>query len=136
MHASPRRVATCPPKPVDGSTLETLWRWLDGGWSHVCDRAGPPAGQPARSSLTRVRTTFLEGVADIPGLRSADLQRRIRAASGLQDLWHLRAEIFALVSHTHDQAEAQQRLASLNRHFPTRSARSGFASLDAAERTS
>lgn len=131
MQATPPRVETCPPRAA-GSTLEALWRWLDGGWSRVSDRAGPPA----RSGATRVRTTFLECVADIPGLRSADLQRRIRAASGLQDLWHLRAELFALVSHTHDQAEAQQRLASLNRHFPTRSARSGFASLDAAERSS
>lgn len=132
MHASPRRAATCPPKPADGPTLEALWRWLDGGWSRVSDRAGPSA----RSGLPRVRATFLECVADIPGQRSADLQRRIRVASGLQDLWHLRSEIFALVSHTHDQAEAQQRLASLNRHFPTRSARSGFAALDPAERSS
>ena len=136
MHASPRRAATCPPKPADGSTLEALWRWLDGGWSRVCDHGVAPAGRPARSGLPRVCATFLECVADIPGQRSADLQRRIRVASGLQDLWHLRAEIFALVSHTHDQAEAQQRLASLNRHFPTRSARSGFAALDPAERSS
>lgn len=131
MPANPPRVETCPPRAA-GFTLEAVWRWLDAGVSRVPHRTGPPE----RSGATRVRTTFLECVDDIPGLRSADLQRRIRAASGLHDLWHLRAELFALVSHTHDQAEAQQRLASLNRHFPTRSARSGFASLDAAERSS
>jgi hypothetical protein len=32
----------------------------------------------------------------------------------------LRADVFELVSHHRDQAEAHARLASLNRHFPIR----------------
>jgi hypothetical protein len=48
----------------------------------------------------------------------------------MQELWHLRAGIFGMVSRHHSQEEAAERLAQLNRHFPTRSIRSGFAPLD------
>ncbi len=92
------------------------------------------AARAAERSLVAARATFLAGVADIAGPRSAELQRRIGAAAVVRDLWHLRADVFALVSHALDQTTAQDRLAQLNRHFPTRSPRSGFASLDAKPR--
>lgn len=128
MPSSPPRVATCPPRAA-GSTLEALWRWLDAGWTQS------PISRVARKSLRRVGPEFIDSVADIPGPRCAELQRRIRSAQSLHDLWHLRSDIFALVSHEHDQAQAQERLARLNRHFPTRASRSGFAPLDSKDRT-
>ena len=85
---------------------------------------------PGERALAAARSTFLAGVADIPGPHSAGLQQRIRAATGLRDLWHLRADVFALVSRALDQSTAQSRLAMLNRHFPTRSPGSGFAPLE------
>jgi hypothetical protein len=121
------RVETCPPRAA-GSALEAFWRWIDTGWSRR------PLNRAARHSLRRVGPDFLDSVADLSGPRCAELQRRIRSAQSLHDLWHLRADIFALVSHEHDQAQAQERLARLNRHFPTRASRSGFAPLDPKDR--
>lgn len=85
---------------------------------------------PGERALAAARATFLAAVADIPGPHSAGLQQRIRAATGLRDLWHLRSDTFALVSCAIDQSTAQARLAMLNKHFPTRSPRSGFAPLE------
>ena len=45
-------------------------------------------------------------------------------------------EVFKLVALHFSQAEAQCRLDRLNRHFPTRSPRSGFAPLDPHPRES
>ena len=86
--------------------------------------------RPGERTLAAARSTFLAGVADISGPHSTGLQQRIRTAAGLRELWHLRAEIFALVSRATDQSTAQARLAMLNQHFPTRSPRSGFAPLE------
>jgi len=58
------------------------------------------------------------------------LQVRIRVAHSMRELWHLRPEVFRLVALHFSQAEAQCRLDRLNRHFPTRSPRSGFAPLE------
>ncbi|MEO7152640.1 MAG: hypothetical protein ABIX46_13160 [Burkholderiaceae bacterium] len=84
----------------------------------------------AESALMRTRASFAASVADLEAPRRAELLRRIHAAGSLRDLWHLRPDIFALVSRLRDQAEAQARLARLNRHFPTRSPRSGFGAFD------
>ena len=110
---------------------QPLRRWFDAGRSRLA-RWGftQAAGRPADRALAAARSTFLAGVADIPGPRSAELQKRICAAAGLRDLWHLRSDIFALVSHALDQSTAQARLATLNKHFPTRSPGSGFAPLE------
>ena len=51
-------------------------------------------------------------------------------AKSMRELWHLRAEVFALVSLELSQLEADRRLAALNRHFPTRAPRSGFVGLN------
>ena len=48
----------------------------------------------------------------------------------LRELWHLRSELFRQVALQHSQFEAEQRLSRLNRHFPTRAPRSGFAPLN------
>jgi hypothetical protein len=45
----------------------------------------------------------------------------------LRELWHARAEIYRVVGLAHTQQEAERRVALLDRHFPTRAARSQFA---------
>jgi hypothetical protein len=45
------------------------------------------------------------------------LQARIRAVRDKQDLWHLRADVFALVRGTYDKWEAQRRLDELEDLF-------------------
>ena len=112
---APRRLRHC---------IDTLPAWL-ASW-----RLWRPALHPGERALAAARSTFLAGVADIPGPHSAGLQQRIRAAAGLRELWHLRSDTFALISRAMDQSTAQARLAMLNKHFPTRSPRSGFAPLE------
>jgi hypothetical protein len=74
---------------------------------------------------------FVESVADVGRVQARQLQLKARLARSIQDLWHLRPQVFHLVAQTHTEAEAWRRLAVLNRHFPTRAPRSGFGALDA-----
>jgi hypothetical protein len=90
----------------------------------------PQEAAPPPSRLPAVRDDFHACVADIVIVPDAgDLVRRIELARSLRELWHLRTEVYRLVAVQHSQAEAEERLARLNRHFPTRAPRSGFAPL-------
>lgn len=86
--------------------------------------------QPLPTRVLRVREEFSQQMADLPG-READLLRdAIGCARSLRELWHLRPTVYHLVALHHSQDEAERRLARLNRHFPTRAPRSGFAPLE------
>ncbi len=81
--------------------------------------------------LWTVRGEFVDSFADVPGPAALRLRQRVRLARSLLELWHLRPEVFDLISRHRDQAHADRCLARLNRHFPTRSPRSGFGAFDA-----
>lgn len=92
----------------------------------------PSAGDsaPPIGTLPAVRADFHQAVADLLQAQEAgDLVRRIEHSRSLRDLWHLRTEVYRLVALQHSQAEADDRLARLNRHFPARAPRSGFMPL-------
>jgi len=90
----------------------------------------PGAVSPGAGRLGSVRTDFHACVADLICVPDAgDLVHRIEMARSLRELWHLRPDVYRLVAVEHSQAEAEARVASLNRHFPTRSPRSGFMPL-------
>jgi len=91
----------------------------------------PHEAAPPLNRLPRVRDDFLFALADLPGDAPHVLRRRITHAHSLRELWHLRADLFSLVSIEHSQAEAEQRLLHLNRHFPMRASRSQFGRLGA-----
>jgi hypothetical protein len=76
-----------------------------------------------------VRDEFLAAVNAIDKRETALLRHRIGVAHSLRELWHLRPQVFELVALEFSQADAQACLTRLNRHFPTRSPRSGFAPL-------
>jgi len=80
--------------------------------------------------MCAVRGEFLAALQDIRTQEVAVLRHRIGVARSSRELWHLRPEVFRLVALRFSQAEAQCRLDRLNRYFPTRSPRSGFAPLD------
>jgi hypothetical protein len=133
---SRRRIEVCPPALLQGTVgLSPGWRgWLQTGWNAS---AGGAPGQPQQVAngsddprLRRVRDEFLQSLQDIRTQQVGMLQGRIRIARSLRELWHLRPEVFKLVALHFSQAEAQCRLDRLNRHFPTRSPRSGFGLLD------
>lgn len=127
------RVVVCPPAVV--AAVEPWWRralhWL----------ASPPlAAQPQHHShrqphaalqrLDRVRADFLQVIADLDGRDAELLAAQVRNARSPRELWHLRSAVFGLFAVQRSQAEAAQRVAALNRHFPTRAPRSGFGSID------
>jgi len=91
----------------------------------------PQEAAPPLSRLPKVREDFMLAIADVPGAAAHGLRHRIVHAHSLRDLWHLRVEVFSLISVEHAQSEAEQRLLRLNRHFPVRATRSQFGSLGA-----
>jgi hypothetical protein len=85
-------------------------------------------------ALDAARDDFILAIDDLAGARASRLAHAIDHAVSLRDLWYLRTEVYSVVSGEFGQHEADQRLALLNRHFPTRSPRSGFGAFDATPR--
>ncbi len=125
----PARLEICPPQRSFASQawLSRVRSWLSAGWN------GTPIqedGVADRSLvLAAARQDFFQSVVDLTLPAAGKLLDRIEFARTMRDLWHLRAEVFALVSLERSQQEADRRLALLNRHFPTRAPRSGFGGL-------
>jgi len=119
--ASTGHVAVCPPETVYVTTPSSL-DWLK--------RLAKPRGADPAQRLRAIRVEFAEALGDIPTQHASFLQHRVRCARSLRELWHLRSEMYSLIAVHHNQEEAERRLAPLNRFFPTRSPRSGFAPLD------
>lgn len=118
------RVEICPPALLGGTAASPWQRALQ--WL----RAPAPLDDGATSRMRQVRHEFGDQVIDVCTPRGAALLERIERARSMRELWHLRPEVFDLVARHHSQDEAARRLALLNRHFPTRSPRSGFAPLE------
>jgi hypothetical protein len=133
------RVAICPPTLLETSGSDTrfdLRHWFSAGGSVAAqDDAddGDTRCKRGAAPLYSVRGEFADALRDIDGDEADALTLRIRLARSLRELWHLRPEVFGLVARQHSQHEAQARLDRLNRHFPTRSPRSGFGALGPAE---
>jgi hypothetical protein len=79
------------------------------------------------SKLPKIQAEFMATVADIDNAAAERLRERLGDARSLRELWHARAEIYRVVGLAHTQQEAERRVALLDRHFPTRAARSQFA---------
>jgi hypothetical protein len=137
----PTRVEICPPVSLLSdrpSWADRLLDWLGQGWHTAtpriadADESRPPAGI---TPLGIVRLEFVGVLDDIATRQAADLALRIGKARSLRELWHLRAEVFSVVSCHMDEREARERMTRLNRHFPARAPRSGFGGFDATPHT-
>jgi hypothetical protein len=119
------RLEICPPERRCGPRpwWHRLRAWAAAGWP------GPGSDTPD-ARLANIRHDFADALADLVGDHADELLDRLHAARSLRELWHLRAEVFSLVSLQHSQGEADTRLALLNRHFPARAPRSGFGALE------
>jgi len=117
------RLEVCPPslRQAPASPWRRLWFWISA--------PAPQDAAPPLSRLPAVREDFVRCLGDVAPPQCGELQRRIGLARSLRELWHLRAELYRVVAIAHSQSEAERRLAALNRHFPTRSPRTGFAAL-------
>jgi hypothetical protein len=120
-HMETTRLEVCPPAIDGGRWSDRLSRWMRGPWGESSD-------VDARAGL--VRLDFLMAIDDLRTLEAGLLRTSIERARTCRDLWHLRSSIFDLVARQFSQYEAQERLDRLNRHFPTRSPRSGLTPLD------
>lgn len=125
------RVEVVPPELWPSSlSLRGRWqRWRAG----VLKQAAPwlPALLRPVDRLMQVKHEFSDSLLDVPGSTALDLAGRIQRARSLRELWHLRPSVYGEVAMALNQGQAEQRLARLNRHFPTRTPRSGFLPLDA-----
>jgi hypothetical protein len=117
------RAQVCPPslRQAPASPWGRLMCWLLA--------PGPLHASPPVNRLPGVRQDFMNCLADIDGESVASLTERIAQSRSLRELWHLRTELYRVVALSHSQHEAEQRVARLNHHFPTRAPRSGFIPL-------
>ena len=67
--------------------------------------------------LVQMIGEFERALRGTPAPDALVLQARIRAARHKHDLWHLRADVYALVRQTYDRWEAQLRLDELEDLF-------------------
>jgi hypothetical protein len=134
------RLEVCPPEAANAGLLATalmsLRRWLQQGWPATSTIPWQPPLSARHSTglpLPKIKQEFAESVSDLGTPQGGELLDRIHFARSMRELWHLRADIFSQVAVHHSQEEAEERLAWLNRHFPTRSPRSGFGALTPAK---
>jgi hypothetical protein len=131
------RLEVCPPaaEQQDAGWRFRLRHWFNAGWRPTVQEAHWSAKGADRrlTLLIAVRRDFTQALADVRTQAAYLLLERVRAAGSLRELWHLRPPIFNLIARFHTQQEAGLRLARLNRHFPTRSPRSGFGPLGAGD---
>jgi len=110
------RIEVCPPKtwPSSLTLLGRAQRWLN--------RGNPWAPEPSRpvNRLGRVKDEFQRGLDGLGVEHVAALLDQIERARSLRELWHLRPPLYGVLAVHLDQAEADRRLAEINRHFPTR----------------
>jgi hypothetical protein len=120
------RVEVCPPALWPSSV--TLWgrakRWLARSpWA--------PQSQRPVNRLAVVKGEFRRDLADLQSDDATRLGERIERARSLREMWHLRSVLYGLLATELNQAEAERRMAQLNRHFPMRAPRASRFPLDA-----
>ena len=89
----------------------------------------PHDAAPPLNRLPGVQEEFQRALLGIEEAAAYAMACRISNARSLREMWHLRADIYTLIAQQYSEFEAAQRVALLNRHFPTRAPRSGFAPL-------
>jgi hypothetical protein len=117
------RVEVCPPslRQSPASPWQRAIFWLLA--------PAPQDASPPSNRLQAVRGDFMALLDDIDTDAAGALRQRIADARSLRELWHLRAEAYRVIGLGYSQSVAEDRLARMNRHFPTRAPRSQFAPL-------
>jgi hypothetical protein len=123
--ASERRTQVAPPD-LFASSPSTLRNWVRQAWSWLWDLEELPRRVAPTTGLNQARNEFHSAIWDLQSLKANQLREQVSNARSLRELWHLRADVFKLISMHRGQTEAQLRLDVLNSHFPVRSsARAG-----------
>ena len=119
-------------------SLPFFSRWFAAsGWRVSSSDLGSSFGRRGRSeALAAARLDFAEALYDVRTDGAAAALDRIAVARSLHELWHLREEVFSRVAHHRDQAEAERRLATLDRRFPRRTRAAAFFAAAGADSAS
>ncbi len=124
------RTQVCPPELWPSSIS---WQGRFKRWAERLRTSGLP-WQAERDKpvnrLAQVKSEFQDSLADLHDSGSQALLDQIARARSLRELWHLRSPLYGAVAVARTQAEAEQRLARLNRHFPVRAPRTGAVTQD------
>jgi hypothetical protein len=110
-------------------------RWLAAsGWRVSRTELVSSFGRRGRTqALAAARLEFAEALFDVRTAGAAEALDRIAVARSLHELWHLREDVFSRIARHRDQAEAERRLATLDRHFPRRTRVAAFMAGAAAD---
>lgn len=105
-----------------------LHSWLTSGYSDrvstlLQDWQPKPRDDP---QFRAARQAFRDALHDIDEDVAATTLVHLRSARSMHELWHLRTEVFSLVSCHLDQHEATRRLALVDRHFEHRVRRTRY----------
>ena len=119
-------------------SLPFFSRWFAAsGWRVSGSDLASSFGRRGRSeALAAARLDFAEALYDVRTDGAAAALDRIAVARSLHELWHLREEVFSRVARHRDQAEAERRLATLDRHFPRRTRAAAFFAAGAGDSAS
>ncbi len=84
----------------------------------VCMMApAPTATAPTFDRLPPARSEFVAALADTPHETAVALRLRLQQVQCLRELWQARSDVVQAVGLRHGEAEAQQRLERLERHY-------------------
>jgi hypothetical protein len=118
--ATERRAQVVPPD-LFARSPSTLRNWVSQAWSWLWDLEELPRRAAPITGLIQARNEFHSAIWDLQSLKANQLREQVSNARSLRELWHLRADVFKLISMHRGQAEAHLRLDVLNSHFPVRS---------------
>lgn len=117
-----RRAQVTPPSQF--AIAQPLWkRWVSGFWNWLWDNDESPRQLAPVTGLRAIKTEFVASLWDLQSLRANQVRDQIETARSLRELWHLRADVFKVISTHRGQIEAQLRLDALDSHFPVRASR-------------
>lgn len=117
--AAARRVGVTP--PAQFAPAQPLWKaWGKAFWNWLWDNGESPRPLASANGLRAIKTEFVASLWDLQSLRANQVRDQIETSRSLRELWHLRAEVFKVISTHRGQIEAQLRLDALDSHFPVR----------------
>jgi len=119
---APRRAEVRPPSQF--AVAHPTWRtWLVRAWQWLWALDEAPRVLAPSAGIRPIQSEFVAALWDLQSLRANQVRDQIEAARSLRELWHLRADVFKVISTHRGQIEAQLRLDALDGHFPVRASR-------------
>lgn len=115
-----RRTEVAPPSLF--SRNRPAWKaWVMGFWCWLWDMDDSPLTPAPVTGLRKIKSEFNTAMWDLQSMRANQVRGMVEQARSLRELWHLRADVFKVISVHRGQIEAQIRLDALDSHFPVRS---------------